>query len=80
MIARRRLLGLFVHVRDSQTVGATDTERVADLPAGASRLVKHALGVTGTWVNGTRVVKDGKLVVGEARPGMLMREFDPPAR
>ena len=43
-------------------------------------MVKRALGVTGTWVNGIRVVKDGELVIGEARPGALLRAFDPPAR
>jgi hypothetical protein len=41
-------LVLHLLVSRSQTVGATESERVADLPAGASRLVKHARGVTGT--------------------------------
>ena len=63
-----------------ETVGATDTVRVADLPAGASRLVKRPLGVVGTWVNGVRVVDSGEVVVGAARPGALMREFAAPGR
>jgi N-acyl-D-aspartate/D-glutamate deacylase len=60
---------------DPATVGRGEKERVFDLPAGASRLIRHARGVHGLWVNGTRVVDEGGVMRGDARPGQVLRDF-----
>ena len=60
---------------DPDTVGRGSKQRVFDLPAGASRLVRSGEGIHGIWVNGTRVAdKDGVMSL-EARPGQVLRSF-----
>jgi len=60
---------------DAESVGRAPKQRVSDLPAQASRLVTGAVGVEGVWVNGTRVVDASGLMLGEGRPGQILREF-----
>lgn len=61
---------------DPDTVGRGAKERVFDLPAGASRLIRHGNGIHGLWVNGVRVMDDAGVLQNGARPGQVLREFD----
>ena len=61
---------------DPATVGSSEPKMVADLPGGASRLIRDAVGVHGVWVNGVRVVGGGAPVSSSA-PGQVIRSFDP---
>jgi len=59
---------------DPATIHVGKTRRVADLPAGASRLIRSAPGLHGVWVNGTQVF-DGKDYVKVEPPGQVLRRF-----
>lgn len=60
---------------DPETVGITAIERLHDLPANESRLVRHGLGVKGVWVNGA-LVHDGTDYRDHRRPpGQILTEF-----
>jgi len=60
---------------DPGTVGLSNLQRVRDLPAGGSRMVRAPLGVHGVWVNGVRV-HDGRAYAPLARgPGRVLREY-----
>lgn len=61
---------------DPDRVGRGAKERVFDLPAGASRLIRHGNGIAGLWVNGVRVMDESGVLRGDARPGQVLREFD----
>ncbi len=61
---------------DPATVGRGAKERVFDLPAGASRLIRHGCGIHGVWVNGVRVADAGGVLRNGARPGKVLRDFD----
>jgi N-acyl-D-amino-acid deacylase len=61
---------------DPDTVGRTDKRRVADLPAGAERLVTGAEGIEAVWVNGVRVVDNNGLMSNNEHPGEVLRVFD----
>jgi len=61
---------------DPETVGRGRKERVWDLPAGASRLVRGGSGLTGIWVNGVRVADEGGVYGDDRRPGQVLRAFD----
>jgi N-acyl-D-aspartate/D-glutamate deacylase len=61
---------------DPATVGRGAKERVFDLPAGASRLIRRGNGIEGVWVNGVRVVDEQGVIDTPARPGCLLRDFD----
>lgn len=56
-------------------MGRGAKERVRDLPAGASRLIRRGNGLAGVWVNGVRVADEGGLIRGDARPGQVLRSF-----
>jgi len=58
-------------VFDPETIGAEMPELVADLPAGAKRLVQRCRGVAATVVNGETILRDGKPT--GAHPGQLLR-------
>jgi len=58
-------------VFDPDTIGAEMPELVADLPAGAKRLVQRCRGVAATVVNGETILRDGKPT--GALPGQLLR-------
>jgi N-acyl-D-aspartate/D-glutamate deacylase len=60
---------------DPATVGRGKSERVYDLPAGASRINTPATGVHGVWVNG-QLVADARGVRPHApRAGQVLRDF-----
>jgi len=59
---------------DPKTIHVGKAQRVADLPAGASRLICGAIGLHGVWVNGTQVF-DGKDYVKVKPPGKVLRKF-----
>ncbi len=59
---------------DPKTIHVSKAQRVADLPAGASRLIRSAPGLHGVWVNGTQVF-DGKDYVKVHPPGKVLRKF-----
>ncbi len=59
---------------DPKTIHVSKARRVADLPAGASRLIRSAPGLHGVWVNGTQVF-DGKDYVKVEPPGKVLRKF-----
>ena len=56
---------------DPATIGITKPKRIADLPAGATRLVRSAPGLAGVWVNGKSVF-DGSSYT-QATPGQVLR-------
>lgn len=60
---------------DPETVGRGEKRRVADLPAGASRVDMPAVGVKGVWVNGERVVDEAGPRKDCRRAGRLLRDF-----
>jgi N-acyl-D-amino-acid deacylase len=60
---------------DPHTVGRGEKRRVADLPAGASRVDIPPLGLKGVWVNGQRVVDEGGPLANCGKPGVLIRNF-----
>ena len=60
---------------DPATIGITKTERLDDLPANGSRLVRRATGLKSTWVNGVQIF-DGNDYVEVTPPGHILREFD----
>jgi N-acyl-D-aspartate/D-glutamate deacylase len=59
---------------DPATIHVGKAHRVADLPAGASRLIRSAPGLHGVWVNGTQVF-DGKDYLKVKPPGQVLRQF-----
>ncbi len=60
---------------DPATVGRGPKQRRFDLPAGAPRLVTSALGLSGVWVNGTRIVNERGRIEGAPLAGQVLREF-----
>src|SRR5262245_50774027 len=60
---------------DPATVGRGPSERRFDLPAGAPRLFRPAIGVYGVWVNGVRVVDERGPMDSPPRAGRVLREF-----
>ena len=60
---------------DPASIGISRTERVADLPGGATRLVRHAPGLQTVWVNGTRVHDRGEYVAQPRPPGHVITGF-----
>lgn len=60
---------------DPETVGRGNKQRVADLPAGASRVDIPPNGVLGVWVNGKRVVDENGRLADCGKPGELIRSF-----
>jgi N-acyl-D-amino-acid deacylase len=61
---------------DPARVGITKSRRVADFPAGASRLVRDPVGLEGVWVNGVPVF-DGSDYIAEGRAaGHVLDQFN----
>ncbi|MFN0305491.1 MAG: N-acyl-D-amino-acid deacylase family protein [Burkholderiales bacterium] len=60
---------------DPATVGRGEKRRVADLPAGASRVHTPAVGLHGVWVNGVRAVDEKGPIADCGRPGRVLRDF-----
>lgn len=60
---------------DPETVGIGAAERVHDLPAGESRIIRRPCGLVGVRVNGVQV-HDGKEYLDHARPpGQVLTQF-----
>jgi N-acyl-D-amino-acid deacylase len=62
---------------DPASVGRGEKRRVADLPAGASRVDTPAVGLHGVWVNGERAVDERGPRRDCGTPGRLLRDFAP---
>ena len=62
---------------DPREVGISPLERRKDLPGGGARMIRRPLGVHGVWVNGTSVFDGREHCVAPARPGRVLRFFDP---
>ena len=60
---------------DPATVARGPLRVTHDLPTGARRVTRDGAGVHGVWVNGVRIVDETGLIKGEARPGVILREF-----
>jgi N-acyl-D-amino-acid deacylase len=60
---------------DPKTVGRGPSERVYDLPAGASRLTTPGLGVQGVWINGRKMADAGGMVKNAPLAGQVLRDF-----
>jgi hypothetical protein len=56
-------------------VGRGRSERVYDLPAGASRINTPGKGVRGVWVNGQLIADSDGLRKSAPRAGQVLREF-----
>jgi len=61
---------------DPKTVGRSPRYRVADLPAGASRLTTDARGLHGVWVNGRKIAGEDGMLENAPLAGQLLRSFD----
>ena len=62
---------------DPKTVGVSPLEKLKDLPAGGTRMIRRPQGVHGVWVNGTRVFDGTKHCAERDRPGHVLRSFAP---
>ena len=61
---------------DPSTVGISGLKKQKDLPGGASRMIRHPVGLHGVWVNGVQV-HDGRDYVPAGRgPGQVLTSFD----
>ncbi len=60
---------------DPATVGRGPKQRRFDLPSGAPRLVTSAIGLSGVWVNGTRIVDECGRIQSAPLAGKVLREF-----
>ena len=60
---------------DPKEVGRGCSERVYDLPAGASRLTTPALGVHGVWINGVKAVDENGAIKHAPLTGQVLRDF-----
>ena len=60
---------------DPGKIGISKAQRVADLPGGATRLVRSAPGLQTVWVNGTRVYDQGEYVDQPRPPGHVITRF-----
>jgi N-acyl-D-aspartate/D-glutamate deacylase len=62
---------------DPGKVGVSPLEKLKDLPAGGTRMIRRPQGVHGVWVNGTRVFDGAKHCSEHDRPGHVLRTFAP---
>ena len=62
---------------DPAAVGVTNLERVADLPAGGTRMIRRPRGVHGVWVNGLQAFDGEKYIRRQCGSGEVIRNFDP---
>ncbi len=62
---------------DPGRVGVSPLEKLKDLPAGGTRMIRRPQGVHGVWVNGTRVFDGAKHCSEHDRPGHVLRTFAP---
>ena len=62
---------------DPKDVGISNLERVKDLPAGGTRMIRRPLGVHGVYVNGLCVYDGAKYSSQPDSAGKVLRAFDP---
>ena len=60
---------------DPATVGISASERVDDLPAGETRLLRKPKGVHGVWVNGVQVHDGADYCESDQPPGRVLTDF-----
>jgi N-acyl-D-aspartate/D-glutamate deacylase len=60
---------------DPKTVGVSNLQRVKDMPAGGTRMVREPVGVHGVWVNGVRVHDGRSYCELEQGPGRVLRDY-----
>jgi N-acyl-D-aspartate/D-glutamate deacylase len=60
---------------DAATVQHGPKEQVRDLPGGALRLIRKAVGVRGVWVNGVQVADAAGDLAAAGNPGQVLRRF-----
>jgi len=60
---------------DPDTVGISKLERVRDLPAGGTRMIRRPRGVHGVWVNGAQVFDGERYATLDAGPGHVLDRF-----
>ena len=60
-----------INVIDYDNLGVEEPYMVADLPAGAQRLMQRSTGIVATFVSGVPVVENSQLT--RYRPGRLIR-------
>lgn len=60
---------------DPSTVGRGKSYQAHDLPAGATRVLRPAHGISGVWVNGQRIVHNERTLMQNKR-GQVLRTFD----
>jgi N-acyl-D-aspartate/D-glutamate deacylase len=60
---------------DPARVGRGRSQRIFDLPAGASRLSTPSRGVHGVWVNGRQIADAQGIIPDAPRAGRVLREF-----
>ncbi|HVJ52463.1 MAG TPA: amidohydrolase family protein [Aliidongia sp.] len=60
---------------DPAEIGSGQKRRAYDLPAGAPRLTVDARGLSGVWINGTRVANEAGMLADIGRPGQVIRDF-----
>jgi N-acyl-D-amino-acid deacylase len=60
---------------DPKTVGISPLERVRDLPAGGTRMIRRPRGVHGVWVNGMQVFDGERYTALKAGPGHVLDRF-----
>jgi N-acyl-D-aspartate/D-glutamate deacylase len=61
---------------DPGKVGVSPLEKLRDLPAGGTRMIRRPQGVHGVWVNGARVFDGAKHCLERDGPGQVLRTFD----
>jgi N-acyl-D-amino-acid deacylase len=61
---------------DPKTVGVSPLEKLKDMPAGGTRMIRRPIGVHGVWVNGARVFDGAEHCAHDRRPGHVLRTFD----
>ena len=60
---------------DPTKVGVSGLERLKDLPAGGSRMIRRPEGVAGVWVNGVQVHDGRDYLQMQDGPGQVLTEF-----
>jgi N-acyl-D-aspartate/D-glutamate deacylase len=59
---------------DPEQIGISSTQRLNDLPSGATRLVRSAPGLHSVWVNGVIVFQNGDYT-SVTPPGQVLTKF-----
>jgi N-acyl-D-aspartate/D-glutamate deacylase len=60
---------------DPAQIGISKLQKLNDLPAGGTRMIRQPLGVHGVWVNGVQVFGDGGYARLASGPGEVLRHY-----